>query len=542
MTHPTWTKRPLALAAATLALTVGLSGCSSATQSATEASPDAYNPVVVAGYAPGNTLTPQNASSQAEWNLVWLLFDGLERVDLETNEVIDEVAESVSTEDQQNWTVKIKEGREFADGQKVTADSFIDAWTYGAQASNGQQLSDRLSVIQGYDELHSSTDPNAEFSGLEKIDDLTFTVALTSKNSSFKSLLTTSAFFPLPASFFEDPEAWVKDPVGNGPHQLRERIDLSTGAYLEVNENYQGSRKPQNTGLYFRFYTDRSAAYQDVVADTVDISAATGADLLTTKTDFGERLSTGTGSGQNQTIQFPFWDDFWTTDDGLKVRQAMSLSINRQEVIDKVFYGFATPSRDFTSKGLPGSDDNLDGSDILDFDVSRAKKLLDEAGGYDEDLPFYYNADGGHKQWVEAVAHQIKANIGINVVPTPVATLSELVEKINNSDLHGIFRSGNIPFYPGLDEMLEKIYFSRASESKFGWTSQEFDDLLTEGRAQSDSDAAIEYYNKTQEVLLRELPAIPLWVQDPVTVYSTKVSNVQTSSFGTGLYLVKKAS
>lgn len=540
MTHNTFARRVAALTVA-LATTFGAAACGTSTATSTAAE-NGYNPVIVAGQAPGGSLVPQNAGSSAQWNLVWLLFDGLVQVDVKTNELVNAAAESITTDDSQHWTITLKPDQEFSDGQKVTADSFIDAWTYGAQGTNAQELTERLSGIEGYQELHDSKDTATTFSGLAKVDDLTFTVTLTQPDSSFENLLSTTAYYPLPASFFDDPEAWIEDPIGNGPYKIKGTIDKSTGAYFEVNDNYSGDRVPQNTGIYERFYTDSSASYQDAVADTIDIASATGADLLTAKDDFGDRVSVGSGTGQNQTLQFSFWDDFWNTDNGTKVRKAISLSINRQEIIDKVYNGFATPARDFTSKGLPGWDSDLKGSDVLDFDVNKAQKLLAEAGGYTEELPLYYNADGGNKQWVEAVAHQISANLGIKAVATPVTTLAEFLEKKSNKELHGLIRSGNIPFYPGLDEMLQKIYYSQAAESAFGWSSAEFDELLAKGRAQTDADAANDYYNQAQEVLLEQLPAIPLWNQQGVTVYSTKVSGVIPSTFGSGLYLVKKAS
>ncbi|MDR0592186.1 MAG: ABC transporter substrate-binding protein [Bifidobacteriaceae bacterium] len=503
-----------------------------------------YNPVSSSGTPPGGPLIPTDSEEAGRKTIIWLIFDGLVRVDTE-NKVVNEVAESITTDDAKTWTIKLKEGQKFANSEPVTADSFINAWTWGANIDNAQIATGDLAVIKGYDKLHPSeagASPTAtEFEGLTKVDDLTFTVELTDVYSSFTNLLTSTVFSPLPQAFFDDYDAWVKNPIGNGPYQLQKEVDESDGAYLEVNPNYTGTRAPENTGVYIRFYTNPDAIYQDVLADNLDIGSASGAGLLTAAQDFGDRFITGPG-GPNQTLTFPLYDEFWGSADGLKVRQAISLAIDREEIIAQVFNGLAAPAREFTQEGLHGWDGNLPGSEILDFDPDKAKQLLEEAGGYPRDeLPIYYNADGAHKEWVEAVANQLRANLGLNAVPAPITTFPEFLEKRDLEEFTGPWRASEIPFNPGLDDILRNVY-SRAgsSSSGSGFESEEFEELLAAGRAQTSIDEANAYFNEAQEVLLRELPAIPLWYTYRTQIHSTKVSNVQTAAFGSTTYLIHK--
>lgn len=543
--HGTFKKVISALAAGTL-FVGALAGCGSTTanEGGAATSADTYNPVSISGTAPGGDLIPTNSEESGKKVLVWLLFDGLVDADPNTNKVVNEVAESITSDDQQHWTIKIKDGLTFSDGSPLKADNFIKAWTWGADIANAQIASGDLAIIKGYDKLHPSDGSKAtatDFEGLKKVDDLTFTVDLTSPYSSFVNLLTSVTFSPLPDSFFDDPDAWRKNPIGNGPYKLRKPVDEATGAYLDLNKNYKGNRKPHNTGIYIRFYTDSSAAYQDVLADNLDITSPGGADLLTAKDDFGDRLVEPTLTGPNTTLTFPLWDDFWKSDKGLKVRQAISLAIDRQEIVDKVFNGYAVPAKDFTVKGLNGWSDAIPGSDILDFDVAKAKQLLNEAGGYDKELPIYYNADGAHKQWVEAVANQLKKNLGLNAVPKPTTTFADFLEKRANHQFTGPWRASEIPFNPGLDDMLRNVYSSSGSaNSGSEWHSDAFEAKLKEGWQQKDTDAANKKFNEAQEILFKELPAIPLWYTKIPTVHSTKVSNVVDASFGSTLYLVEK--
>jgi ABC-type oligopeptide transport system substrate-binding subunit len=505
-----------------------------------------YNPVSTSGTPPEGPLIPTGTEEAGGKTIVWLIFDGLVRVTPE-GEVINEVAEAVESEDAITWNITLKPNQKFANGEVVTAASFVDAWNWGAQLDNAQIAVGDLSVIKGFKDVHPSeegAEPTAEtISGLTVVDDLHFTIELEEPWSGFRNHLTSVVFCPLPKAFFEDRETWIEQPIGNGPYQLREPIDESTGAYLEVNPNYTGSRVPENTGVYIRFYTDPDAVYQDVLADNLDIGSASGAGLLTAADDFGDRFLTGPG-GPNQTLTFPLYDEWWASADGLKVRQAISLAIDREEIIETIFNGLGAPAREFTQKGLYGWRDDIPGSDILDFDPERAKRLYEEAGGYPGGtLKIYYNADGAHKEWTEAVANQLRQNLGLEAVSTPVTTFPEFLEQRDAEEFDGPWRASEIPFNPGLDDVLRNVYSQTGGASSgSGWTSAEFESLLTQGRAQTDVEAANDLFNQAQEVLFRDLPAIPLWYTYGSTIHSKLVSNVQRTQFGSTLYLVHKES
>ncbi|MDR1393292.1 MAG: ABC transporter substrate-binding protein [Bifidobacteriaceae bacterium] len=544
-----FSRSAIALTTAT-ALTLSLAACgdnSTPSNNTTNGSETGapYNPISIAATPPDGPLIPTDTEEAGRKTLVWVIFDGLVRTDSK-GAVINEVAESITTDDAITYTITVKAGQKFADGSALTAASFVDAWNWGARIENAQKAAGDLAVIKGYDSVHPRQADTAatatELSGLTLVDDLTFTVELTEPWSSFPAHLTSVVFSPLPQAFFDDVEAWKANPFGNGPYQIRGEIDEATGTYLEINPNYTGTRVPQNTGIYYRYYTDPDAIYQDVLADNLDLGSASGGGLLTAEADFGERFLTGPG-GPTQTLTFPIYDEFWGSPQGLTVRQAISHAINREEIVDTIFNGLGQAAKEFTQIGLDGWRDDIPGNEVLDFDVSLAKSLLEQAGGYPRDeLPIYYNADGAHKEWVEAVAYQIRENLGINAVPAPVTTFPDFLEQRDNREFTGPFRASEIPFSPGLDDMLRNIY-SRAggASSGSGWTSDEYEALLAEGRSALSIDEAVVYFNQAQEVLFRELPAIPLWYSFGASIYSTKITNVERWPIGgTPVFLIQK--
>ncbi len=139
------------------------------------------------------------------------------------------VAESIDTTDSKVYTIKIKAGTKFHDGTEVKAKNFVDAWNWAAYSPNGAQNSSFFSDIAGFADVQSldpdedgpkkAPTPKADkMSGLEVVDDQTFKVTLNAPFSIFPVKLGYSAFVPLPDAFFSStPEAFGKQPIGNGP-------------------------------------------------------------------------------------------------------------------------------------------------------------------------------------------------------------------------------------------------------------------------------------------------------------------------------------
>ena len=162
------------------------------------------------------------------------------------------VADSITSEDSTTWTVILEDGWTFHGGIPVTAQSFVDAWNYTAYSPNGQAASHFFANVAGYEDLQAPTDdageligePAAkEMSGLAVVDDLTFTVTLGAPFAQWPVTIGYSAFYPLPESFVEDPEAAGEQPVGNGPFQADEPFEPGVDITLTRYDEYAGENK-----------------------------------------------------------------------------------------------------------------------------------------------------------------------------------------------------------------------------------------------------------------------------------------------------------
>jgi len=505
---------------------LALSGCASGGSDSTS-SADTAAVITANGSEPQNPLIPTNTNETGGGKILDSIFAGLEYYDASGAPQLD-VAESIETDDSQTFTIKIKPDLTFTNGDPVDANSFVDAWQYGALLSNEQLNSYFFEDIEGF-----SYDEDSPLTGLNVVDDLTFTVTLKEARSDFPLRLGYSAFYPLPKSAFEDMDAFGQNPVGNGPYKLasdtawahNEKIDLV------VNDQYDGGRKAQNGGLTIVFYASEDAAYADLLGGNLDVLDAVPSSAFSTyESDLGDRaVNQPAAIFQSFTIPERL-AHFGNDEEGKLRRAAISEAINRPEITDVIFQGTRTPASDFTSPVIDGWSDSLEGADVLAYNADDAKKLWAQADAispWSGTFQIAYNADGGHAEWVDAVSNSIKNTLGIDASGAPYPTFAEARTAITDRSIQTAFRTGWQADYPGLFNFLGPLYATNASSNDGDYSNPEFDALLQKGSATADSAEANQDFQDAQEILLKDLPAIPLWYSNVTGGYGESVSNVE---------------
>ncbi|HIW64244.1 MAG TPA: ABC transporter substrate-binding protein [Candidatus Stackebrandtia excrementipullorum] len=421
-------------------------------------------------------------------------------------------AESVESDDNRVWTIKIRDGMTFHNGDPVTADSYINAWNYGAYGPNAQQLNSYYARIQGYDELNPEGDEEPEtdtLSGLNKVDDLTIEVTLTEPYIDFDKSLGYTNFLPLPDAAFEDPEAFEASPIGNGPFRMNGDWEHDALIRVEKWDDYWGDEKPQVDGLDFQIYQDPVSQYNDVLANNLDIIKTIPTEqIANAEADLGDRFQQSP-SGSFQGLGFPSYDDKY---DDIRVRQAISMAMNRSEITETIFDNSADPATSWVSPEIPGATDGTCG-EWCEFDPDRAKELWDDAGGVEgNSIQISYNTDGGHQEWVEATCNQLNANLGVECVANPVPKFADMLTDLGNQEELGMFRLGWIPDYPSMDSYLQAQFSCDAipAPNYTGYCEEEFDDLLDEAYREDTEEAAEAKYLEAEKLLADSLPMLPL--------------------------------
>lgn len=478
---------------------------------------------------PQNPLVPTNTNEVGGGHIVDAIFAGLVSYNTDgTTEM--EVAESIESDDNVTWTVTLEDGWTFSDDSPVTANSFVDAWNYGADPDNAQLSAYFFNAIEGAN-AEGNIEEGDTLSGLEVIDDLTFEVTLKEPAADFPDRLGYSAYFPLPEVAFEDMEAFGEQPVSNGPYVLDE-WNHDVDAKLSTNPDYEGNRTPENDGLTFTFYSDPDAAYTDVQSGVLDVMDQVPPSAIETFQDDDSLQATVEDGSVNATVTIPSsLDHFGEDEEGQLRRAAISKAIDREAITSTIFDDTRTPSTDFSSPLMPDFSEDIPGADVLEFDAEEAQELwaqADEIAPFEGTFQISYNSDGpGNREWVEAVTNQIRENLEIDVEPNPFAAFAEFRDLITSREIGTAFRAGWQPDYPSVYNYLAPVFGTGAGSNDGDYSNADFDDALSRAASADDDEARAEALTEAQAILMEDLPAIPLWNQDATTISAQGVEGVQ---------------
>ncbi|AGS71622.1 peptide ABC transporter substrate-binding protein [Streptomyces collinus] len=492
---------------------------------------------------PQNPLEPSNTNEVQGGKVLDMIFRGLKRYNPRTAKAENMLAERIDTTDSRNYTITVKDGWRFSNGEPVTAKSFVDAWNYGAGLRNNQKNAYFFGYIEGYDKVHPDSGPQTAdtLSGLKVTGPRTFTVRLNQKFSSFPDTLGYVAFAPLPRTFFTDHAAWVSRPVGNGPY-LIDSYTKGSAMSLKKWDAYPGPDRARNEGVTLLVYTDSNTAYTDVLAGNLDlVDDVPATQLKNVGTDLDGRYI-NTPAGILQTLAFPYYDPRWNTAGARKVRTGLSMAIDRAQITKTLFRGTRTPATDWTSPVLGkegGFQAGLCGH-ACEHDPAQAKKLIQEGGGLPGGgLKITYNADtGSHKQWVDAVCNSINNALGDDkaCVGNPVGTFADFRNQISQHRMSGPFRAGWQMDYPLIQNFLQPLYYTNASSNDGKWSDKRFDGLIDRANAETDSATAIGLFQQAEGVVRDNMAAIPLWYQNGSAGYSARLSHVALNPFSVPVY------
>ncbi|MFI5753656.1 ABC transporter substrate-binding protein [Streptomyces sp. NPDC051569] len=482
---------------------------------------------------PQHPLQPANAMEVGGGRIVKNLFRGLVDYDPSNGKLRNAMAEKIETTDAQHYAVTIKAGWTFHDGTPVTAASFVDAWNWAANTKSNQINSNWFSDIAGYADVHPEKgDPKTDkMSGLKVVDDTHFTIDLTAPVSYFQYKLGYTAFSPLPKVFYTDPAKYGESPIGNGPYKFV-KWEHNKAVTLAAYDGYKGDDKPKNGGIVFKNYTQAEAAYKELTSDTLDVlDQVDPTDLTNYKADLGDR-AVDQAQGGITSIAFAMYKPEWKAADKAQVRQGLSMAIDRDTITKTVLQGSRQPADSWVPPGVAGYKKGICGEACV-YNPAKAKELIKAGGGVPNNkVTILYNADGGHKEWVDATCNSIRQATGVDCTGAPKPDFKTARDLIDGHKVDSIMRSAWVQDYPLNANFLRDIYGTGASANDSLYSSPEFDKLTKEADKATSVDQTTELYQQAEAVLAKDMPSIPLWYYKTNSGWSKNVQNVKYDSFG----------
>lgn len=475
-------------------------------------------------------LLPTAGDDEPSIYVIRNLYRGLVKYNAETGAPELDLAESIESTDQKLWTIKIKPNYKFENGEPVDADSFIQAWNYAAYSPNAQNNAYFMSRIAGIDDV-SSTDPDGdgpkaapepaakELSGLKKVDDQTFTVELTAPFSGFETTIGYSGFFPIADACLADMKACNEKPIGNGPYKIEGTWEHNVAINLVRSDTYGGEDKGKVDKIAYRLFADVDAGYAAFQAGELDVLyTVPPARFKEAKAAYGDRMYERPSDSFTY-VGFPLYQPAF---EDKRIRQAISLSLDRQGIIDAVFDGRFSPATGYVAESFDGYRPKV--CKYCEQDAAKAKALLAEAGGWKGGkLQLWANAGAGHDVWMQAVGDQIKAALGIDYELKVDLQFAEYLATGDAKKFTGPFRLGWSADYPYIESYLAPLYATGGSSNNSKYSNPQVDQLIAQGDQAASPEEGIKFYQQAEDILGEDIPVVPMWWGKTSAIYSENV-------------------
>lgn len=509
--------QPKGLAACALTLTLVLSACqASEPRSGGSATGFLLEPT---------TLDPSRCADTTCTEVVQRLYDSLVGYDHETAELIPAAAESwESNEDGTLFTFQLREGATFHNGDPVTAADFVRGLTTAALQETASEVAGQLAGIVGFDAAQAGE--SEELPGVRQgTSEREVVIELDAPNPEFLIRTGHTVFSPLPAVATEDPDGFREEPVGNGPYQMDGPWQHNQQIAVAQFPDYTGDKPGFLDGITWRIFADVESAYIEFQDANLDVTQVPPEQFVEAAGDLGDAFVDVATAGN----QFLAARTDASPTDSVLMRQAISLAINREAIVQSVFNDQRIAATSIIPPATPGYRPDI--CSFCEYDPDEAQRLLGEAGGPpDEPIMFTWVGAGTHDNWVLAVRDQLEQNLGLRTDQRIHADGRGIVGFITGTDPvtgdpveqmdGGFIVIGWGQDFPTPDSWLFSTLHSSQDGVFSGYSNTQYDQLLDEAQRSGDADERLGLQQQAEDLALDEMPILPMWYDKAGLAYN----------------------
>jgi len=492
-------------------LSLSLIGCSSTEKTGNEDTGEKKEKAVEGGtmvYARGGdavNLDPATVTDGESLIVSEQVLETLVNYEKETTDIIPGLAKDwVVSDDGKTYTFELEEGIKFHDGTDLNADAVVqnfERWMNGKSEADFPYFVSQFGGFKG--------DESAVIKEVKAVDENKVEFTLFRPQAPFlKNLAMTAFSISSPAAIEKFGAKYIENPVGTGPFKFEswKRNDTIT---VVKNEEYWKDGLPKLDKIIFKVITDNSARLNALVKGEVDLmDGLNPSDVAKVEADSNlqifERPSMNIGYLGFNVEKEPF--------DNKKVRQAINHAINKQAILDNFYEGTAELAKNPIPPSINGYNDDIED---YEFDLDKAKKLLEEAGfkdGFKMDLwampvPRPYMPNG--QKVAEAIQADLeKIGIEVNIVSVEWATYLEKT------------RDGEAPMFmlgwTGDNGDADNFLYALLDKDSIGsnnysrYANEDVHKLLIEAQTETNEDKRNELYKEALEIIHDDAPWVPI--------------------------------
>ncbi len=419
-----------------------------------------------------------------------------------------------------NWDIS-SDGKEYvfylrdafwSNGDPVTANDFVYSWNRMLMPSLGSQYPDMLYDVVNAENFNKGLIDDFSLVGVKAIDAQTLKVNLRNPAPYFVELLAHYTTRPVHKATIEKHgemdsmgNQWTRPGnfVGNGPFTL-EDWKLNQVIRVKKSPTYWDADRVKLNEIHFlpidnptredfMFRSGRIHVTSTVPTEKIEVYREQYPDQITITPYYGTyyyRININKSPLDNKLV-----------------RQALSLSMDREKITDRVAKGGQIPAFSFT----PPDPNSYFPPTTLEYNPEAAKQLLEIAGYTPENLPtieLLYNTSEGHQKIAEAMQQMWKENLGINIVLTNT-DWKVYLSRQNTGD-YEIARAGWIGDYQDPKSFLDMMVTGRGN-NQTGWSNEEYDNLLIKAANSTSQSERFMHMYEAEKILMDELPIIPIY-------------------------------
>lgn len=446
-------------------------------------------------------LDPHITSARSSIQILENVLDTLVTLDAQQS-VVPSLAESWDvSDDNLTWTFKLRSGVQFSNGREMTADDVVYTFErlLDPETGSGQAyLLDGVTAVKAPDEG-------------------TVTFTLEAPNPSLLTNLAGSKSVGIIARESVENGTINTMPIGTGPFVIAD-YQPGVGLTLERNPNYWREGLPYLDSIDVQIITDENVRRTAIVAGDVDWTIAVPAQSV-------EELKNNPDVVVDEVPAGAYWYIGLNLNreilSDVRVRQAIAMAVNRDNVAQAAAFGNAQPTQD----PIPSSSTWAFDYAPYEYDPAAAQALLAEAG-YPDGFDLEIMPTTQYEESIR-VAQVVQANLSQIGIRATIRTLewAEWLEEegSGNYDTYICSWNGNVDpddFYGAQHGTGEVFNFT-------GYSNPKVDELLSEGKNTDDVEARRKIYAQINQQVVDDAPYVYLYNPLEINVYRTNVKGYE---------------
>ena len=463
-----------------------------------------------------------------------LILEGLLRKDKTGKSVAGIAQKWEKSKDGLVWTFHLRDGVKWSNGDPVTAKDFKAGWIRGLNPDTAGSNASMLFVIKNGEKYNAKKVSENEV-GIKVIDDKTLQVTLESPTPYFDDLVTFKSFMPLNQKFYNEAKdkyfTEAKYTISNGPYTL-EKWTHDSELKFKKNPNYwdAGNVKIDNVELKIIATDSAVNAFKN---KEVDVTAVT---FEQAKEFAGKPELVKANDGGIYYLLFNTKENVFKN---AKVRRAITMAINKEELVNKVLEGSEKLTKTFTPSGIGLNGVSKDfpaevATDQPKFNVAEAKKLLAEGlkeEGLSE-LPRFeilFNDTGSRKAIAEYIQESLRNNLGANVELDKVSG-KERIERTKKRDYQISLQNWTGDFLDPITYL--DLFDSTNANNRGDFKNVKYDELTKIVKSSADPKVRVPAMIQMEKLISEEQPITILFQKQKLYLVNPKVKNLGFVSIG----------